>query len=314
MASRPERVLVTGAAGFVGAWLCRRLLAERCAVAGLVRSPPAGNGLFARLCLADGVDLWIAEETDLSARIRAFAPTAVVNLAGCSQVSVARADPAAAFRANTAFLWELLDALRLLAKPPAFIHASTEAVYGTGTGGGFREGDPTAPLGPYAASKAAGEIVVRSYAATYGLPTVIVRFGNIYGPGDPNHARLVPDLTRSFATDRPVRLRDGRSVRSYLHVDDAVDALLRLVAQAGRPDIRGEVFNVAGERAYTNLDVAQLARAASGRLSADIIVDEALDSTVQFASTEKIRRVLDWQPRISLADGLSGIAQEEATR
>lgn len=308
-----DRVLVTGAAGFVGSWLCRRLIDDGKAVAGLVRNHPAEQSLFARLGLMDQVDVWPASDTQhFSKRLESFKPTTVINLAGQSQIGAARENPAEAFRTNTAFAWELLDVLRQMEQPPALVHASTEAVYGSKGESRFREPDCAATLAPYAASKAAAEIVVRCYGATYDMPVVIVRFGNIYGPGDPNEARLIPDLTRSFAAEQPPRLREAHSVRTYLHVDDAVDALLHLAAHARDESIRGEVFNVAGERPYTNLEVARLAREASGRADIRIVVGDAPSRTVQHASTEKIRRMLDWHPRIDLADGLRQIASQEA--
>jgi len=308
----PDRILVTGAAGFVGSWLCRRLVEEGRPVMGLLRHQPGPESLFARLGLADKVELIGADDADGFDRLQDFAPTTVVNLAGSSQVAVARADPAAAFRANTAFVWELLDGLRQLDRPPAIVHASTEMVYGAGHADAFREADHLEPLAPYAASKAAAEIVMRSYGATYSIPVVIVRFGNIYGPGDPNQTRLIPDLTRAFAAKRAPQLREGRSIRSYLHVEDAVDALLHLSASARRDGVRSEVFNVAGGQPFTNLDVAMLAREASGRSDIDIVVGQMPGSSVQVASIAKIRNALDWQPRIGLAEGLRRIMQQEA--
>jgi CDP-glucose 4,6-dehydratase len=306
MRAQRNRVLVTGAAGFVGSWLCRRLVNAGHEVTGLVRSRPASDGLFARLGLSTSVTLHEIDAASLQERVATIMPDTIVNLAGQSQVSSANQGPSRTFSANTAFVWELLDAVRQLGGRPSIVHASSDLVYGETKGRPASEDDPAVIAAPYGASKVAGELVARCFVKTYHLPIVIARFGNIYGPGDPNTSRLIPDVMQRLSAGMPPYLRNGRAVRSYLYIDDAVDAILRLAEGAQEPGVTGEVFNVAGETGYSTIEVVQLARITFGREDIEPVVEDkaASEDLIKLSSIDKMTRMLGWRPTVSLAQGL----------
>jgi CDP-glucose 4,6-dehydratase len=307
-----SRALVTGARGFVGARLCRRLLADRWIVEGVVRRAPADAGHGTNSGLSGAIPLWSADDSrSLAERLGAFRPDVVFNLAAKSQVEEALRQPIATFEANVAWVWRLLDAVRMLTPPPVVVHVSSEAVYGPSDGHPSLESDELRPRGHYAVSKAASELVARSFSETHGIPIVIARLGNVYGSGDPNHARLIPDILKHFRVGAPPRLREGRSKRGYLHVEDAVDALIGLASYAPKAGLACECFNVAAEQTHSSLEVAELAREAFGRPDVDILVADVAGSSNQSASTEKIKDAIGWHPKIALAAGLRAMVAEE---
>ena len=311
MIPQRERFLVVGAAGFIGSWLCRRILDDGHDVVGLVHRQPPKDSLFAKLDLLKQVDICRAGQVPLVGWLASIAPDKIINLAGQSQVRLGLACPAATFASNTAFVWELLDAIRTAGVATLVVQASTDAVYGGLGVTPAKEDSALCATGPYEASKAAAEIVVRSFTATYDLPAVVARLSNIYGPGDPNRARLVPDVMRALRAGRSPELRGGgRSVRAYLHVDEAIDAILLLAQHAHEKGIRGGAFNVAGVESYTTLQVARLACTICGRENIEPVIgdEHPHEISMKLCSTEKIFQRLGWRPRITLADGLERLA------
>jgi nucleoside-diphosphate-sugar epimerase len=311
MTAASGRALVTGAAGFVGSWLCRRLIDEGYAVTGTVRHRPQTGSLFARLGLDGPVASVPDPEGGLEVLIGQCRPDLVFNLAGQAEVRAALADPGRSFEVNAGFVWRLLDAVRAAAPTARIIHASSEAIYGEAGAEPSTEDSPFRATGPYESSKAAGDIVARSYAATFGLHLVVARLGNVYGPCDSHQSRLIPDLFRSLRAGRAPVLRTATAVRSFIHVDDVTEALLLLASHAGDDGVRGQAFNVSCADGHTTLEVARLASAAFGRPDLEPIVEgsAAREVSVMRGSPARIAARLGWRARIALPDGLEQVAK-----
>jgi CDP-glucose 4,6-dehydratase len=309
-----SQILVTGAAGFVGSWLCRRLVDDGHEVTALVRRPPEPESLFQRLGLLDTVRvIQSSDPTELSTLIGAAAPQAVVNLAGMSQVRDAIADPAAAFEANVGYLGWLLRAVDgLPGAKPVVVQASTDFVYGETGAEPVPESAALRAAGPYEASKAASELLARSFARARNLPVVIARFGNIYGPGDGNRQRLIPRTIARVKAGEPADLRDGGlAVRAYLHVDDAVEAIRALIVRGRDPGVAGEAFNIAGGRGYPSLEIAQLIHEALGRADLQPLVrnDAPGEISVKVSRIDKARDALGFKPSVPLGRGLPEVCR-----
>jgi CDP-glucose 4,6-dehydratase len=305
--ARRERFLVAGAAGFVGSWLCRRLVDDGQDVIALVRKKPPPDGLFAKLNLFGQVDVYQLGNGPLATQLASIAPDKIINLAGQSQVRSDMGHVAPTFVANTAFLWELLDACRAAGIKASVVQASSAAVYGGSMVTPANEDTALCATGPYEASKAAAEIVTRSFAATYDLPVVVARLSNVYGPGDPNRNRLIPDIMGALRAGRRPELRGGgRSIRDYLYVDDAIDAILLLAQHVQEKGIRGEVFNIASGDSYATLEVAHLACKICRQENVEPLVkdENPHETSVIRCSTEKILHKLGWRARITLPEGL----------
>ena len=185
--------------------------------------------------------------------------------------------------------------------------ASSDKAYGDHEELPYREDFALQPRFPYDVSKACTDLVARSYAHTYGLPVAVTRLANVYGGGDVNWSRLVPDTARALATgDRPVIRSDGSPQRDYIHVSDAVSAYLAVADSL--PERRGRAWNAGSGEPVSVMEIARKLIAVSGRdVEPEVhgtgtphgeIDRQHLDST-------RIREELDWAPRTNLDDGLT---------
>jgi len=263
-------LLVTGGAGFIGSAYVRNVLARRdgTRITVLDKLTYAGNRANLEPLQADRelagrfhfVQGDIAEPDDVDPL--AAAADAVVNFAAESHVDRSIVDPEAFLRTGVIGVHVLLEAVRREAlraaagdreRAPRLVQVSTDEVYGTVPDGLSSEADPLAPRSPYAAAKAAGELLVRSYAVTHGTDAVITRGSNTYGPFQ-HPEKLIPLFVTNALDDEPLPLYgDGLQERDWLHVDDHVGAVDHVL----RHGLAGEVYNVPGDAQLPNREVVK---------------------------------------------------------
>lgn len=307
------KILVTGAGGFVGGRLAARLAAGGHEVIAWCRDErPATLDFFA----AAGSLVRVrgdVRDADLWQRLMVrYAPQAVIHLAAESQVRRALANPRDTWTANLLGTLEALEAVRCASRrPAAIIVASTDKAYGPPVRLPYDENHPLGGRAPYDASKAAADMCARSYAASFDLPVAITRSANIYGGGDLNPDRIIPEACRAILEKRDVVLRsDGSPERDYLHVEDFCSAYELLLARtAGGQGTPGEVFNIGTGRGTAVRDVVQGLLAAAGPSAHGL----AMTLAPALPRTEIDRQILDagrltaatgWRPRHDLASGL----------
>lgn len=182
-----------------------------------------------------------------------------------------------------------------------FLHISTDEVYGSIEIGSFKEIDPLCPSSPYSASKAGGELLARSYFVTYGLPVLITRSSNNYGPYQ-YPEKLIPLFTTNLIEGKPVPVYgDGKQVRDWLYVEDQCEAL-DLVLQKGE---LGEIYNVGAGNEEYNIDVTKaiLKLLSKGEELITYVKDRPGHDRRYSVDTHKIRR-LGWHPRHNFLQGL----------
>jgi CDP-glucose 4,6-dehydratase len=189
------------------------------------------------------------------------------------------------------------------------IAASSNKAYGPSDELPYHETMRLQPASPYEASKAAADAIALSYRPSYGLPVAVTRFANIYGGGDSNFSRLIPEAIAAVLDGRSPQIRsDGSPERDFLYVSDAVAAYLAVehAVGAGGPGA-GEAFNAGGEQPYSVREVLETIVEVSGAdLEPDFLGtgNPAGEIDRQFVDSTKLREMTGWRPEVELRDGL----------
>jgi CDP-glucose 4,6-dehydratase len=306
-----EAALVTGARGFVGAWLARGLLGRGSRVIAFDRAPTANR--LSTLALL-GIEGEVAEvhgdlcDGALLDRLLAeHGIDTVFHLAAETIVASVQASPVRGFESNVRGTWTVLEACRLRGVERVLV-ASSDKAYGAHEELPYSEHFALRPTAPYEASKAAADLIARSYWHAYRLPVAVTRFANIYGGGDLNFSRLIPEAVGAALDGRPPLLRsDGSPERDFLYVEDAVAAYLALADNLDRGDVRGEAFNAGGGQPFAVGEVVgMIARIAGTGVEPDIRGTGNPEGEIdrQWVDATKIRERTGWEPRVGLEEGL----------
>jgi len=301
------RILITGGAGFIGSNMIRYLLRKYPSeLINLDKLTYAGNlenlaGLeddprytFVR---GDIADPRVVGDIFTSHRI-----DAVINFAAESHVDRSIEDASAFLRTNVEGTRVLLEAARRHGAAK-FIQVSTDEVYGSlGETGFFTEESPLNPSSPYSASKAAADLLALAYHRTYGLPVLVTRCSNNYGPYQ-FPEKLIPLMITNALEDQPLPVYgDGQNVRDWLHVADHCTAL-DLVLHRGRP---GQVYNIGGHNERKNIEIVRLILAKLGKPESLItfVADRPGHDRRYAIDAAKLRRELGWRPQHTFEEGL----------
>jgi dTDP-glucose 4,6-dehydratase len=320
-------LLVTGGCGFIGAnfvldWLASNR-ADRAPLVNLDALTYAGNPENLAAVANDPRYTFMRGEIgdrELVMRLlREHRPHAIVHFAAESHVDRSILGPEAFLRTNIDGTFRLLEAARAFHNELAgeerdrfrFVHVSTDEVYGTlaPDAPAFSETTPYAPNSPYAASKAASDMLVRAWRHTYGLPTIITNCSNNYGPFQ-FPEKLIPLAIGNALAGRPVPVYgDGQQVRDWLYVGDHCSALCAVL----REGECGETYNIGGNNQRTNLQVVTAICALldelrpSARPHAELIrfVTDRPGHDRRYAiDARKIMATLGWKPRENFETGL----------
>ncbi len=305
-----KRSLVTGGHGFVASHLARALLERGDTVTVVDRAEPELSGLTLQ-GIESEVELFRFNLADIGrtdAVVGAGEFDAVFHLAAQTIVGRAMADPIGTFSDNVEATWKLLEACRT-ADVPAVVVASSDKAYGTSEQLPYREDQRLAPGSPYEASKAAADLIALSYWRSYGLPVAVTRFANIYGGGDLNFSRLIPEtVTALLAGRRPLIRSDGSPERDLLHVDDAVAAYLTIESAVGaRGPAAGEALNAGGEQPHSVAEIINRIAEISGTdLQPEYqgTGNPSGEIDRQYVDSTRLRELTGWRPQVDLDDGL----------
>lgn len=301
-----DKVLVTGGAGFIGSHFVRRLLryGDVSRVTVLDALTYAGNieNLsdvldHPRLVFVEGDILDEARVADLVAT-----HDVVAHFAAESHVGRSFTAAGTFVETNVQGTRTLLDAATRYGVQK-FVHVSTDEVYGPRSSGIAREGDPLWPANPYAASKAASDLVANSYFHTHGVPVCITRSANNYGPGQ-HHEKIIPAFVTSLLAGGRIGIHGhGEHIRNWLHVDDNCQGI-ELVLRRGVP---GEIYNIGGGMELTNNELTRLVLDVCGAAwsSVDHIPDRKSNDIRYAMDWTKIAHDLGYRPARSFAEGLA---------
>ncbi|MHB8163111.1 MAG: dTDP-glucose 4,6-dehydratase [Methanoregula sp.] len=319
------RLLVTGVAGFIGSnfvyhWLSRHPHDE---LIGLDSLTYAGNLENLKNIPVDQKERFTFIKGDICdpAKVREIFQTqdidAIVNFAAESHVDRSIHDPQIFLRSNILGTASLLDAAREFWKKDnnwlpgkRFLQVSTDEVYGSlGAEGSFTEKTPLDPHSPYSASKASADLLVKAYHDTFGLPVLITRCSNNYGPYQ-FPEKLIPLMINNALQHKSLPIYgDGKQIRDWLYVDDHCRAI-ECVLKSGRT---GEIYNVGGNNEKYNIDIVKLVISVLRQETGDPEIDESLIRFVQdrpghdrryAIDSSKIKMETGWKPQISFETGI----------
>jgi len=307
---KDKNVLITGCTGFVGSWLTDSLIKKGANVVGLVRdilphSLLYMNGAINRMNVVYGSlkDYHLIERVLVEYDI-----DTIFHLAAQALVGVANKSPVNTFKSNILGTWNILEACRNTKLVKKIIVASSDKAYGEHKKLPYKEDFNLQGRHPYDASKTCADILSQTYYYTYNLPINIVRCGNIYGGGDLNFNRIIPDTIRSIINGgNPVIRSDGTYIRDYIYIKDAVSAYITLAEYMDKEGMKGEAFNFGAERPITVLKLVENIIKISGKtgIKPKIINNATGEIKNQYLSCEKSRKVLKWSPKYTLDKGLA---------
>jgi CDP-glucose 4,6-dehydratase len=308
---RDRHVFVTGATGLLGGWLVQALLARGARVVGLVRDSVPRSRLVAE-GIIDRIDVVWGDVTDFYCVERALAEyeiERVFHLAAQTIVGIGNRWPLSTFETNVRGTWNVLEASRRQPTVRSVVVASSDKAYGDQERLPYEETAPLQGRHPYDVSKSAADLIAQSYWTSFGLRVAITRCGNLFGGGDLNWTRLVPGTVRSVLRDSPPLIRsNGRLIRDYLYVEDAVDAYLAVAdALLASDTVAGQAINISYGEPQSVVELVTRILTRMGRNDlAPRILDEATNEILdQYLDATRARKVLGWTPRVGLDEGLT---------
>ncbi|MBM3251216.1 MAG: dTDP-glucose 4,6-dehydratase [Candidatus Omnitrophica bacterium] len=297
------KVLITGGAGFIGSAFTR--LAVKRGYRAIVLDKLTYAGDLTRLKEIEGRYKFYRADISCPKQIAGIfkkeSPKIIVNFAAESHVDRSILDAGPFIKTNILGTQVLLDAARRY-KVGRFIHISTDEIYGETIKGKFSEDSPLKPNSPYAASKAAGDLLIKSYIRTYGFPAIIVRPSNNYGPWQYPEKLLPLAILKILRNEKIPIYGKGRNTREWLYVTDCARGILSIMERARL----GGIYNLGSGAERKNIDIisAILKIFRKGRRYIKFVKDRPGHDLRYRLDSEKVFKETGWQPEISLKNGL----------
>ncbi len=288
---KKETFLVTGASGFIGSHLIKRLEKEGHKV---IKLDYSGKKIDIKIDITK-----LRALKQILKKINR--PQVVIHLAACVDSKKDYLAGKKTIYANILGTLNLLEAIRDL-NIELFVHVGTQEVYGASVAPSC-ENDKIDPQTPYAITKASAEDFVQMYHRLYNLPVALLRFAAIFGPGQ-NPAKFIPYCVISALNGRDIILHSPKQKRDFLYIDDAIEAIYK-VCFSGR--VNNEIINFGGLKPYLIKDVAELilknvGNPAKIHFKEDILLSS--NSAYVINDISKAKKLLDWSPTVSLERGL----------
>ena len=307
---RDRNVFVTGATGLLGSWMVEELVAQGANVTCLIRDWMPDTKLVGSK-LNERANLVFGELQDYELMVRVlneFEINSVFHLGAQTIVGTASRSALSTFESNIKGTWTVLEACRQFPQLiERIIVASSDKAYGSHENLPYTEDMSLQGRFPYDVSKSCSDLIAQSYFHSYGLPLTITRFVNLFGGGDLNLNRLVPGTIMSALRDEsPIVRSDGKFVRDYFYVSNAVDGYLKLAEKMPDPAINGEIFNFGYGEPLTVIELVDEILEVMGKsfLKPTILNEASNEIRRQYLDCSKAQRMLNWGPRVKRREGL----------
>jgi len=303
-----KKTLVTGYEGFIGSWLVKELLKLNSSVVGIdiltnreetILSDDEKNKL--KIFQNSVEDFNMVSHVINKEKI-----DFVFHLAAKSLVGYGYDNPSETFSTNIKGTWNVLEACRKSSNVKGVVIASSDKAYGLNDRLPYREDFALKGIYPYDVSKSCADLLANAYFKTYNLPVSITRCGNIFGPGDYNFSRLVPDAIKSILKDETLLIRsDGKFVRDYIYIKDVVNGYLMLGAKMIDSECLGEAFNLSNEKPLSVIEVVKLIYKLMDKTPNCKILDQAKhEIKKQHLDSTKARKLLKWKSQYDFKKSL----------
>ncbi len=291
-----KNVLVTGAGGFIGGRLSEKLKEKGANVVGLEKKNAKGKGI--KWVKAD-----IVKAEEIREALEGKEIGCCFHLAAQANVGEAGEDPSKAFEVNVTGTVNVLEAM-LEKKAEGVVMASSGKVYGEKSGKIFRENSELNPSTAYGASKAAADEIGRNYSRFYPLAVAVVRSANVFGPGDKNYSRFVPNIISRASKGKGPRLAgNGKQEKDFVFIDDVAEAYILLMENISGEKARGQAFNVASGKPVSLNEIGEKILSIMEKNLTPEYGEGGTEGGQKFC-IEKIRKAVGWKPRYSLEEGL----------
>lgn len=307
-----KRILVTGAAGFIGSRLVERLIESGARVRAFTRytsRPEIGNLVFLPPAIFKQIDLVRGDLEDFSAVNAAVKDSDLIfHLGALISIPYSYVHPVETVRTNVIGTLNILEACRY--HEVKLVHTSTSEVYGSAQRVPIDEDHPLQAQSPYSASKIGADKLVESYHCSFNLQTVTVRPFNTYGPGQSNRA-VIPTIITQALTSNQIHLGNLETRRDFTYLDDTIDGFLKA---ASREKWDGSVYNLGTGAEITIGDVAQKIFSYL-QINPEVIIDqerlrpEKSEVLRLVSDNSRARHEIEWEPQVSLDEGLAKTIQ-----
>ena len=299
--SKNKKVLVTGGAGFIGSHLVNGLIQKGhnvVVIDNLSSGKKENINPKAKFYKADVRDKNIYEIFENEN------PKIVFHLAAQPLVDEAYKNPFEAIEVNVMGTVNVLEICRKQGNLETIIVVSSDKAYGKTEELPYKEHFPLKGDHPYDASKSAADLIAQTYFKTYGLPVVITRFSNVFGPGDLNFSRIIPGAIESIIKNKEFLIRsDGKMIREYTYVKDIADGCIKLIEN--KEKVLGQAFNFGSKNIFNAIDVVNKIDEALGiKTNYKILNISKNEIPEQYLDWTKAKKILNWQPKTTFEEGI----------
>lgn len=298
--AQQKTILVTGGAGFIGSNLVKELVQQNQRVVVIDDLSSGKKSNLTPETIFYQADVRDEKITEIFEKEK---PSVVFHFAARPLVEDAYKNPFDAIETNVMGTVNVLEICRKMGNVESIVVVSSDKAYGASQQLPYTENHPLRGDHPYDASKSSADLIATTYAKSYGLPVLITRFSNVFGPGDLNFSRIIPGIMDAILHNKELQIRsDGTMIREYTYVKDIVDGCLRL---ANHKQNFGQAFNFGSKNVLSVLDVIKKSEEALGvKINYRILNTAKNEIPEQYLDWSKARQVLNWQPTTSFDQGI----------